>query len=59
MILGLTERLLTIFVAAAQKVFPLLKIEMDPQQLNQAVRVVRVATPARPPGDAREYLRGH
>ena len=32
MILELTERLLTIFVAAAQKVFPLLKIEADPQQ---------------------------
>ena len=33
MLLELIERLLTIFVAAAQKVFLLLKIEMDPQHM--------------------------
>ena len=31
MLLELIERLLTIFVAAAQKVIPVLKIETDPQ----------------------------
>ena len=43
MILELTERLLTIFVAAAQKVFPLLKIEADPQHRGAIMLCLRRA----------------